>query len=51
MKGKNIIIGGDFNIVIEPSKDKEGGHISPSHTSKYRTTLKAFIETYELCDI
>jgi exonuclease III len=50
-EGKNIIIGGDFNIVIEPSKDKEGGHISPSHTSKYRTTLKAFIETYELCDI
>jgi len=50
-EGKHIIIGGDFNVVLDPNKDKKGGNIDQSHIFNYRTTLKALVECYELCDI
>jgi len=50
-EGKHIIIGGDFNVVLDPNNDKKGGNIDQSHTFNYRTTLKALVECYELCDI
>jgi exonuclease III len=46
---KNIIIGGDFNTVINPQKDKKNGK-RETHL-KCRTTLNNIISSNELVDI
>ena len=44
-----FITGGDFNLVLDPDIDKQGGN--PKTHIKCRKKLKEIIETYELSDI
>ncbi len=46
--GENILIGGDFNITLNPSIDKSGGR--KEGPSKYRDSLIEFIEELGLND-
>ena len=47
---KNIILGGDFNTVLNPEIDKKGG--SQYNTPlRYTHNLETFMNDYELCDI
>jgi len=48
---ENIVVGGDFNVVLDPIKDKRGGNREANKTMKYRSELIAFAETLNLCDI
>jgi len=48
---ENIIMGGDFNIVLNPAQDKRGGNRNLTKSNNYRAELLAFIETLNLCDI
>ena len=47
----NIIMGGDFNIVLDPVKDKKGGNTTINRSTRYINELKTFSETLSLCDI
>ena len=51
LEDKNIILGGDLNIIINPMLDKKGGSINQNFSIKYRTLLTSFIEHFELSDI
>ncbi|CAG2228138.1 unnamed protein product [Mytilus edulis] len=47
---QNLVLGGDFNTILNPSLDKMGG--SKYNTPvKYTSKLEDFIEEFELCDI
>lgn len=46
---ENILIGGDFNITLNPEFDKKGGTSEPHST--YRENLKGFMDTHDLVDI
>ncbi|CAG2246305.1 unnamed protein product [Mytilus edulis] len=47
---QNLVLGGDFNTILNPSLDKMGG--SKYNTPvKYTSKLEEFIEEFELCDI
>ena len=46
---KNIIIGGDFNAVIQTQLDKKNGRNDTS--SKCRKAINSIIESSDLCDI
>jgi hypothetical protein len=48
---ENIILGGDFNIVLNPCPDKKGGNININRNARYRKELITFIETLSLCDV
>ena len=48
-QGKNIIIGGDFNTYLDPSKDKKGGKVF--ETSHYTENLKTLADEINLIDI
>jgi exonuclease III len=48
---ENIILGGDFNIVLNPCLDKKGGNININRNARYRKELTTFIETLNLCDV
>ena len=50
-QSKNIVIGGDFNTVLDPIKDKKGGNRELTQCLKYRLELKSFIDTTNLSDI
>jgi hypothetical protein len=45
----NLIIGGDWNIVLDPSIDKKGGSLVEKFP-KYREKLKDLLEAYDLID-
>ena len=45
----NIILGGDFNTIFDPSLDKQGGSLE-NCTNQYTKELIAFSETYDLID-
>ena len=47
--GENILIGGDFNMTLNPNIDKSGGR--EEGPSKYRDGLMEFIEELGLIDI
>ena len=44
-----FIIGGDFNVVLEPNIDKQGGN--PHTHLKCRKKIKSILETFQLNDI
>ena len=44
-----FIIGGDFNVVIDPDLDKKGG--IKNRNIKSRRSLQILMENYDLCDI
>ncbi|CAG2248802.1 unnamed protein product [Mytilus edulis] len=47
---QNLVLGGDFNTILNPFLDKMGG--SKYNTpAKYTSKLEDFIEEFELCDI
>lgn len=46
---ENILIGGDFNIILNLEFDKKGG-ISELYFI-YRENLKGFMDMYDLVDI
>ncbi|CAG2241969.1 unnamed protein product [Mytilus edulis] len=47
---QNLVLGGDFNTILNPSLDKMGG--SKYNTPvKYTSKLEDFIEEFDLCDI
>jgi exonuclease III len=49
LKNNNIIIGGDWNIVLDPNMDKKGGNQKESYP-KYREALSDFLEEFDLSD-
>lgn len=46
---KNIIIGGDFNVCLDPDKDKKGGN--KENVSIYGTKILNILEEFSLTDI
>ena len=48
-KAENIVVGGDFNITLNPVLDKNGG--AAEKNSNYRNKLLNFIEDFQLNDI
>ncbi|MES9884827.1 MAG: reverse transcriptase domain-containing protein, partial [Sedimenticola sp.] len=48
-EGENLIIGGDFNTVLDPDIDKKNGQQGTHRQT--RNKLKHIINTYTLCDI
>ena len=48
---ESIILGGDFNITLDPNLDKIGGTDAKRESVKYRAELKAFIEALALSDV
>lgn len=46
----NIVLGGDFNTVLDPCIDKKGG-AQFNTPLKYTQKLESFMEEFELCDI
>lgn len=44
-----MIVGGDFNITLNPELDKKGGHCEQH--SAYRENLKGVMDTYDMVDI
>jgi len=53
MKYENItkIIGGDFNLVLDPKLDKQGGTNAALESKNFRNELKAMLESFDLIDI
>ena len=47
--GENVLVGGDFNTVLDPTIDKKGGRQEP--ISQYMIDLTELIEDYQLVDI
>ena len=47
---ENIIIGGDFNIPLDPKIDQKGGGSDLNKSMRYRTALSKFW-ALDLCDI
>ena len=45
-----IVIGGDFNLVMNPHLDRQGVNVHLYH-SKAHATVKQFMENKELCDM
>ena len=45
----NLLIGGDFNIILDDKIDKKGGIVD--NISPYKKDLLDFIENFSLCDI
>ena len=48
MATENIILGGDFNLVMDPRLDRVSGM---KNNPKATEAVKAFIDQYDLCDI
>ena len=47
---KTIILGGDFNLVLDETLDKQGGVNATIDSKKFRIEMKAFIEAFVLTD-
>ena len=45
----NIMLGGDFNVTLDPRVDKKGG--TPGGPSRAANTLKNILEQFELLDV
>ena len=45
---RNIILGGDFNVYIDPKLDKKGGNLH--QISRYSNFLSTFNEEFNLID-
>lgn len=48
---REIVMGGDLNIMINPDFDGSGGNLSANHRSKSIKDLEDLIIDFELCDI
>jgi exonuclease III len=46
----NILLGGDFNIHLDPKLDRSDNCTSKNDNHNYRKELISFLETYGLCD-
>ena len=49
IKNNNLLLGGDWNVVLNPNMDKKGGN-KEGNKNKYRDLLKNVIEDFELTD-
>jgi len=51
-EGGKLIIGGDFNVIFDPSKDRKGGNFKITNSySAVIDVLDDIIENNNLCDI
>jgi hypothetical protein len=46
-----LIIGGDFNLYLDPNLDRHPGMKNTNDNKQFRTNLRSFLESYELVDI
>jgi exonuclease III len=49
-KEHNLILGGDWNVVLDPTIDKKSKRSTICTNQKYNDLLKRFLEEYELMD-
>ena len=47
----NVIIGGDFNLVLNPELDRTRGSLTTNYQQKSRGVVTEYINTNELCDL
>lgn len=47
----NLILGGDFNCILDPIMDRNSTCILPASSKNYRSRLRTFMEERQLCDI
>ena len=45
------MMGGDFNVILDPLIDKRGGNTDPCKSARYRSELKVLYEALDICDI
>ena len=50
-EGYNIMMGGDFNVILDPLIDKKGGNTDPCKRSRYISELNGLYEALDICDI
>lgn len=48
---EKIILGGDFNVALNPKLERLGGRIDPNESKKFRVELKAMLISLDLEDI
>ena len=46
----SIVLGGDFNLTLDPSLDKQGGTSAFAESTKFRQEIIAFLEAFALSD-
>jgi len=46
-----IVIGGDFNVILDPNKDKHGGNMQDKQRDSIAQQLKHILEEHSLTDI
>jgi exonuclease III len=50
LRNNNLILGGDWNIVLEPEMDKKGFNVETIKYAKAREIIKFLLEEFELID-
>lgn len=51
MTSENVILGGDFNCLLDPRLDRNSSSVLPNSSLTYRNRLRSFMEERSLCDI
>lgn len=51
MTSSNVLLGGDFNCLLNPALDKNSTNLSPPTASPYRDRITEFLEDRMLCDL
>lgn len=51
LQGSDIILGGDFNLILDPSLDKKAQSPTSTLSNRYRVRVTALLQELHLCDV